>query len=155
MKPRQWNARNKYIHRFIEEIHNAASCLSATEAFISKDTGLGLEQWKALATIERSSWMLSISDLARRLRIARQSAHALVANLDRRGLVRLSPNPEDRRLIQIEITPNGKEALHAAELRLHQWLQIMTVDLDDRELCRLIQTLRAIRARIARSRDYA
>jgi DNA-binding MarR family transcriptional regulator len=109
----------------------------------------------ARAPVILEDMRLSISGLARRLRIARQSAHALVANLDRRGLVRLSPNPEDRRLIQIEITRNGKEALHAAELRLHQWLQIMTVDLDDRELCRLIQTLRAIRGRIARSRDYA
>jgi len=155
MAPLQWNARSKYVQSFADEIRNAASNLTATQAQIGEENGLRLEHWRALSVIDSSGFMLSISDLARRLRLARQSAHSLVVGLERAGWIRLSSNPDDRRLIQMEMTRSGKDGLRVADTRLRHWLLMMTDDLSDHELCRLIYTLRSIRGRIARSRDYA
>jgi DNA-binding MarR family transcriptional regulator len=148
--------RRKYLQIFIEEIRNAASCLGACEAAIYKEElGLRAEQWKALAAIHHSTFTLSISDLARHLRCRRQSAHSLVLGLARAGWVHLLPNPDDRRLIQIELVSSRRAALMSVEARLSHWLLMMTFDLGDNELIKLVRTLRSVRGRIARSREHA
>jgi hypothetical protein len=52
-------------------------------------------------------------------------------------------------------TEQGKSILSAAESRLDMWLLTMNSDLGDREVRELVNTMRAVRERIARARDYA
>ena len=146
--------RRHNIRQFAKEIHNAANCLSECRATISQQSGLTVEHWRALAAIDRSSFVLSISDLARRLRRSRQSVHPLALGLERIGWIRFLPNPDDRRLLQMELTRHGKTVLSIAEDRFDFWLLTMASDLDDRELWVLINTLREVRERIAHARDY-
>jgi DNA-binding MarR family transcriptional regulator len=155
MTPLQRNARRRHIHRFAKEIHNAAACLTASQAAICQQSGLNAERWRALAAIDRSSFTLSISDLARQLRRSRQSVHPLALSLERAGWIRFLPNRDDRRLLQMEITGCGKSVLSAAEDRFNAWLLTMASDLSDHELRELVNTVCAVRARIAWARDYA
>jgi DNA-binding MarR family transcriptional regulator len=155
MTPLQRNERRRHIHRFANEIHNAASCLTASHAAICEKSGLTAERWRALAAIDRSSFKLSISDLARQLRRSRQSVHSLARSLERAGWIHFLPNRDDRRLLQLEITRLGKNILSAAEDRFNTWLLTMASDLGDHELRELVGSVRAVRARIARARDYA
>jgi DNA-binding MarR family transcriptional regulator len=146
--------RRHNIRQFAKEIHGAANCLSECRATIAQKTGLTVEHWRALAAIDRSSFVLSISDLARRLRRPRQSAHPLALGLERAGWIRFLPNRDDRRLIQIELTEHGKTILNIAEGRFDFWLLTMAADLDDRELQTLVDTLRDVRERITHARDH-
>ena len=155
MTPLQRQARRRHIRLLAKEIHNAAACLNASRAVICEQTGLSVERWRALAVIDRSSFTLSISDLARQLRLSRQSVHSLTVGLEKLGWIRFLPNRDDRRLLQMEITAQGKSVLSATEDRFNAWLLVMAFDLEDRELRALIDTLRAVRNRIARARDYA
>lgn len=155
MTPLQRQARRRHIRLLAKEIHNAAACLNASRAVICEQTGLSVERWRALAVIDRSSFTLSISDLARQLRQSRQSVHSLAVGLEKLGWLRFLPNRDDRRLLQMEITAQGKSVLSATEDRFNAWLLVMAFDLEDRELRALIDTLRAVRNRIARARDYA
>jgi DNA-binding MarR family transcriptional regulator len=152
--PLQRYTRRHHIRLFAKEIHNAAACLYASQAAICNKTGLSAERWKALAVIDRSSFTLSISDLARQLRRTRQSVHPLALSLEKAGWIRFLPNRDDRRLMQMEITARGKSVLSAAESRYNAWLLTMASDLEDRELRALLNTLRSVRDRIARARDY-
>ena len=154
MTPLQRKARTRNIHRFAKEIRNAAACLTASEAAVCQKCGLNAERWRALAAIDRSSFTLSISDLARQLRRSRQSVHPLALSLERAGWIRFLPNRDDRRLLQMEITGCGKSVLSAAEGRFNTWLLTMASDLGDHELRELVNTLCSVRARIARARDY-
>ena len=147
--------RRHNIRQFAKEIHGAANCLSECRATISQRTGLTVEHWRALAAIDRSSFVPSISDLARRLRRSRQSVHPLAIGLERAGWIRFLPNRDDRRLLQMELTGLGKSILSAAEDRFNAWLLTMASDLGDREIRALVNTLRAVRERIARARHYA
>ena len=144
-----------HVRRLTEEIDNAAACLNASRAAICKEAGLSLQQWRALAVIDRSTIAMSISHLARRLHQARQSVHALVQGLERAGWVRLCPNQDDRRLLQLEITRDGKSILTIVEDDFRSWLLIMAFDLSEPALHKLILTLRSVRARVSRARDYA
>ena len=155
MTPLQRNARRRHIYRFAKEIHNAAACLTASQAAICQKSDLSAERWRALVAIDRSGFTLSISDLARQLRRSRQSVHPLALSLERAGWIRFLPNRDDRRLLQMKITGRGKSILSAAEDRFNTWLLTMASDLGDHELLELVNTLCAVRARIARARDYA
>jgi DNA-binding MarR family transcriptional regulator len=143
------------IRRFAEEIDNAAACLNASRAAICKEAGVSLQQWRALAVIDRSTLAPSIAQLARRLGRARQSVHSLVQGLERAGWIRQFPNQDDRRLLHIEITRRGKSVLSIVEGQFKSWLLVMAFDLSEQELRKLIITLRSIRARVSRARDYA
>ena len=155
MTPLQRHTRRHHIRQFAKEIHNAAACLNAAQAAICQRIDLNTARWNALAVIDRSSFSLSISDLARQLRRSRQSVHPLALSLEKAGLIRFLPNRDDRRLLQMQITARGKSVLNTAEDRFNAWLLTMAFDLDDRELRALVDTLRAVRDRIARARDHA
>jgi DNA-binding MarR family transcriptional regulator len=155
MTPWQRHTRRHRIRQLAKEIHNTAACLKASQTAICQKTGLNTKRWRALAVIDRSSYTLSISDLARQLRRSRQSVHPLALSLEKAGWIRFLPNRDDRRLLQMELTPCGKAVLTAAEGTYNAWLLTMAFDLEDRELSALLDTLRAVRDRIARARDYA
>src|SRR5437016_13935996 len=123
MAPLLPNARKHNLRCLAQEIHSATACLSASRAAICKQVGLNVAQWRALAAIDRSTFVLSISDLARLLRRSRQSMHPLACGLERAGWVRFLPNPDDRRLLQMQITARGKSIVSAAEGSFNTWLR--------------------------------
>ena len=155
MTPMQRHVRRYNIRLLAKEIHNTATYLTECRTTISQKTGLTVEHWRALAAIDRSHFVLSISDLARQLRRSRQSVHPLALGLEQVGWIRFLPNRDDRRLLQMELTAQGKTVLSISEDRLNMWLLTMASDLDDREIRALVNTLRAVRERIARARHYA
>jgi DNA-binding MarR family transcriptional regulator len=113
------------------------------------------ERWRALAAIVHSPLVLSVSDLARRLRLSRQSVYRLALGLARAGWIQYLPNSSDRRLLQLEITASGKRILDDAEYRFTTWLTVMTYDLSEHELRQMVSAVRCVRERIARVRDHA
>ncbi|GAB1693556.1 MarR family winged helix-turn-helix transcriptional regulator [Krasilnikovia sp. M28-CT-15] len=62
---------------------------------------------------------MSISELAARLEVTKQGAAQIVDDMQRRGYVRRTPDPHDRRAHRLELTDRGAAALAAAH-RFHQ-----------------------------------
>src|SRR5437667_9567704 len=58
---------------------------------------------------------MSPSALGDRLIVTRSTVTGVLDSLERRGLVRRTPHPEDRRSVVVEITPKGRRVL--AEVR--------------------------------------
>jgi DNA-binding MarR family transcriptional regulator len=63
--------------------------------------------WRTLVVLADSTGPMRLTDLAARLRLSNPSASKLVRRLERRGLVTLSPNPEDRRGLLIGVAAEG------------------------------------------------
>ena len=147
--------RNKMIGYLTDAVRGAATALDATHTVIGKELGLSAEQWRALATISRTTRSLSVSQLAWQLRHSRQSTHNLAVRLERSGWINFLRNPDDRRLLQMEITAAGKRVLSDADARRNTWLITMTYDLEDSDLYALMNTLRALENRVVRARRYA
>ncbi|GAB1642129.1 MarR family winged helix-turn-helix transcriptional regulator [Krasilnikovia sp. MM14-A1259] len=62
---------------------------------------------------------MSISELAGRLEVTKQAAAQIVDDMQRRGYVRRTPDPNDRRAQRLELTDRGTTALATAR-RFHQ-----------------------------------
>jgi DNA-binding MarR family transcriptional regulator len=70
-------------------------------------TELTLLGWRTLVVLADSTGPMRLTDLAARLRVSTPSASKLVRRLERRGLVTLGSNPEDRRGLLIGLAPEG------------------------------------------------
>ncbi len=57
---------------------------------------------------------VSISELARQLAISRQAVHQTVAEAQRRGIVELIDDPDDRRLKRVRFTEKGLDMSRSA-----------------------------------------
>ena len=74
--------------------------------------------------------------------------------MERAGWIRLLPNPDDRRLVQMELTADGHRVLGIAEARRNAWLITMTYDLEESDLNALLSRMQALRHRIVRAGTY-
>lgn len=63
---------------------------------------------------------LTIGDLAERTGVAQSTATRMVQGLERRGFVRQTPDPTDKRCRVIEVTTAGRAALADATALMHQ-----------------------------------
>jgi DNA-binding MarR family transcriptional regulator len=62
---------------------------------------------------------MTVSDLAARLEVTKQAAAQIVDDMQRRGYVSRTPDPNDRRAQRLRLTDRGASALAAAR-RFHQ-----------------------------------
>lgn len=103
-----------------------------------------------LAVLERASYCCSISDVARLLRVSRQRAHETARKAELGKLVELLTNPDDRRILQLSLTPLGRARLRAARSAESAWLAELLNGLDERRLATTLQVVRVIRQRLMR-----
>lgn len=67
---------------------------------------------------------LTATDLAAHERIQPQSLTRLVADLEERGFIARRPDESDRRQLQIEITPEGRDLLIRDARQQDRWLSV-------------------------------
>ena len=76
--------------------------------------GLSAAQYEVLRALHLEDEPLMLSALAAHARCVRSNMTALVDRLERDGHVRRIPNPDDRRSIRVQLTPQGAGAYEAA-----------------------------------------
>ena len=76
--------------------------------------GLSVPQFTVLSVLARLSG-LSNAQLARRAYITPQSMNEVVLDLERKGLLRRSPDPAHRRILRAELTTDGRKVLKRCE----------------------------------------
>jgi DNA-binding MarR family transcriptional regulator len=79
-------------------------------------------QLSALATIDRDG-PLTLGALAAVERVQPPTITAAVGRLEQRGLVRRRPDPGDRRVARVEITPPGRRLLEQSRSRKTAYLE--------------------------------
>jgi DNA-binding MarR family transcriptional regulator len=89
----------------------------------------GIRPAQAVALVPLAAGPLHASELADRLRVSRQAVAQAVKVLERHGYVVRSPHIVDGRVLRIELTPRGHEALRVmrstAVDREHHWRHIL------------------------------
>jgi len=84
------------------------------------------------------------SAIGERLIVTRATVTGLVDSLERRGFVRRTANPNDRRSVIVEITPEGLQVLAKVRATVHRQERDWVSALSDAELRRLIALLHRI-----------
>jgi DNA-binding MarR family transcriptional regulator len=103
--------------------------------------------------ILRDRGPLSPSELSERLIVTRATVTGVIDSLERRGFVRRSANPVDRRSLLVEITPAGLGVLHELRTIVHRSEKAWLSGLSDRELRGYIALLHRIQESLAAADD--
>jgi DNA-binding MarR family transcriptional regulator len=76
--------------------------------------GLSTPTYTALSVLERRPG-LSSAELARASFVTPQAMHPFVLSLESDGLIKRTPDPDNKRILRITLTPRGAAALRACE----------------------------------------
>lgn len=82
--------------------------------------------------------------------MTRQTAQPLCHAAAVTGYVELLPNADDRRILQLCLTPLARAELAHVRLTEAVWLQVLLSGLGDHDMARVTHTLRVIRQRLER-----
>lgn len=102
--------------------------------------------------ILRDRGAMSPSELGERLIVTRATVTGLLDSLERRGFVRRSANPTDRRSLVVEITPAGLTVLQELRTLVHRQEKAWLSGLSDLELQSYIEQLHRIQDSLAATR---
>ena len=118
--------------------------LSATRLArrLRQESGAGLSpsQQSALAVIANHG-PLTLGALAEHERVAPPSITKVVSKLECDGLVTRTPDPSDRRICRVAISPDGEALLEESRRRKTAWLTARISELDPERQRRLADAL--------------
>lgn len=109
---------------------------------LARPSGQSLARWVILAAVRDEP--LSVSDIARRLRLARQSVQRIADVLVTEGLCGYRDNPHHQRAKLLEISASGRAVLAQIDAAQHQWADALGGRIGEDVLRRAAQALAAI-----------
>jgi DNA-binding MarR family transcriptional regulator len=135
---------------FLHAIIDAADRLREARAF-DGSRALALDaRSDLLRAIERCGGAPSFADLGRLLHVSPPSARERSLAAVEAGVVELLPCPDDRRLVQVALTPAGRRKLEAVRLPPLDWLFTLLNGLTPAAMESADHVLRVLAARLAR-----
>lgn len=114
----------------------------------SRPAGLTVTQLRALAFLQGNP-RASLSDLAEHLGLGAPTCSKLVAALVRRGLVRRTRQPDDRRRHALSLTPRGARDVRAGLAAGRDLLAARVAHVPDVERAAIVRGARLLRPRVA------
>jgi DNA-binding MarR family transcriptional regulator len=125
------------------EVIRLAEFFTQTGEALAKPEGQTLARWLVLDTIE--SGPKPVAEIARRLRLARQSVQRVADLLERDGLIAYEANPRHRRAKLARLTPAGRKVLRRIQRAQREWADARGSVLGIRDLEQAVELLRRIR----------
>lgn len=113
---------------------------------MSAEFGLSGARWQVMKVVERGP--MTVSQIARRLGLQRQSVQRTVAHIEEQGLVRLLPNVDHARASLVSLSPEGQRILAALHRRQQSWLDRCTRGLGRADLERAASLLGDLAERV-------
>ena len=117
------------------------SFTAAGEA-LARPAGQTLARWLVLDQCRQEP--ATVSEIARRLRLARQSVQRIADLLAADGLCRYRDNPHHQRAKLLELTPAGRAALYAIDAAQHGWCDTLGNKIGEPALRRTAAALQRI-----------
>jgi DNA-binding MarR family transcriptional regulator len=135
---------------FAIKVFQVHGLLSAAGDALARPAGQTSARWLVLAAVEDAP--LTVAEVARRLRLTRQSVQRVANLLERDGLARYLTNPRDRRANLLALTPTGHEALLVIQARQVTWADQLGAEVGAKRLERASVILERVIAAMSRPR---
>lgn len=100
-----------------------------------------LPRFDALAQLDRAADGLTMGQLSDRLMVSAGNITGLIDRLVREGLVKRTPNQNDRRTQRVSLTTRGKAEFDAMTPQHKAWIETMLGDMDEQNMNELIVLL--------------
>jgi DNA-binding MarR family transcriptional regulator len=130
------------LQELISEVHNCCKDRFAHEAKAFK---MPQAELKCLMLFEGHKYLTGI-EIAGMLEVAKSRAAVIIENLEKKGLVQRSPDPNDARVKLINLTPKGQRKVREIEdfmFDLHQQLLRQITPTQRTSVITALETLRS------------
>ncbi len=107
-------------------------------------------RWRLLRAIERCGGAPTFSDLGRLLGMSRQAARELALKAAAADWVELFPSHDDKRALQVMLTPRGRKELEAQRMPQFAWVFMLLRGLEPGPMRTTSHVLRVLRLRLER-----
>ncbi len=134
--------------RLLGELRVIFSATRQHIAAVKRETGVSAALLWALDEVVRDPGV-SPGDLAERLGVHATTASNLCSRLKQKGLIRSRPNPNDRRVAQLQATPTGRKLRDRAPQPRSGVISTAIHALDDQTLDAATLALAALRQQVA------
>ena len=113
-------ARSELANLLFFRLYQCANLLHKTGTKAVESEGLTTQRWAVLGALSRpeSANGMAVGDLAKYLKVSRQSLAGVVKHLEDDELIGSEPDPSDGRSRRIRLTARGAERWHARALPL-------------------------------------
>ncbi len=127
-------------------LESAFALIDILDAELQAEREMTLRWYDVLVHLEEAEDGLRMNELAGRILASKSGLTRVVDRMEEEGLVRRERPPGDRRVVQVSITPEGREALHASRVVHYRSIQQHFVQhLDQRDLTALTCALEKVR----------
>jgi DNA-binding MarR family transcriptional regulator len=133
---REFPAMDVATEGLVERIQKLSRYLERSMGETAREFGLTMQDWELLGALRRVGppYRLSPSRLADDLMLSSGAMTARLDRLERAGLVRRKPDPDDRRAIRVELTERGRQTWGAAvDVQAEKERRIAAAALNDGE----------------------
>ena len=137
----------------IFEVLRTAAALDERGAELVAPLGLTPARWQVLSTLNFLESPETVSGLARRLSLTRQSVQRVVNDLEAAGLVEMRNNPSDRRAQLATPTTSGRKLAQDADALRRPWTAQLAQGLNDEQLRTAVECLAKLRNRLDGARQ--
>ena len=112
---------------------------------LTKPLGLTSARWQVMGAIELSGQSLTVSQIARRMGLARQGVQRIVNDLEKLDLLFFEPNLDHKRAPLVAITPKGQKAMKKIGAAQSKWVNNLAESFNQRQLNQAIKVLQSVR----------
>lgn len=137
-------ARIDLANRLFFRLYQCANMLHKTGTRAVEEDGLTTQQWAVLGALSRDAAEggMSVGDLARYLKVSRQSLSGLLGRMARDGHIELLADPHDRRAKRVLMTKHGRKVWEKDALpKIHKYYEAALTDFSTGDLTHTLQYL--------------
>lgn len=137
-------ARIDLANRLFFRLYQCANMLHKTGTRAVEEDGLTTQQWAVLGALSRDAAEggMSVGDLARYLKVSRQSLSGLLGRMARDGHIELLADPHDRRAKRVLMTKHGRKVWEKDALpKIHKYYEAALTDFSTGDLAHTLHYL--------------
>jgi DNA-binding MarR family transcriptional regulator len=132
--------------RLADQLLGVSRRLHRAHRRLMEPLGITPAQARLLRTLAHCEERPRMADLAQRLEVVPRAVTTLVDGLEERGLARRVPDPANRRVVRVELSEKGQEALSALRAARRDAAAELLAPLDGPQRARLSELLDALHA---------
>jgi DNA-binding MarR family transcriptional regulator len=119
------------------------------DAELQAEAGMTLRWYDVLVNLEEAERPVRMNELAGRILASKSGLTRVIDRMEEAGLVERQRPPDDRRAIEVVMTPKGADALQAARLVHRRGIhEHFAQHLDDSAFVALLEILRPVHAHV-------
>jgi DNA-binding MarR family transcriptional regulator len=142
VKPPERSAAGEAFNDVVEQVLRLHGSFTTAGEALAKPAGQSLARWVVLDQCRGAP--ATVSEIARRLRLARQSVQRIADVLVQDGLCVYRANPHHQRAKLLELTRTGRSKLYTIDIAQRKWCDALGKTIGEGTLRRTATALRRV-----------